>query len=335
METAERHRVEVDLHDGLVVADAGVVGERRAEHDDQVALVHEPTGDGCAAATEHTAAQRMGVADLTLGLECRGHRCPDCFGQRHYGGHVVAGAGSDDHQRPLGGGDPRNGRIEHIGGRSDRSRSDPTGGRTGGSVTRRYLHLVGQHQVRHIAFDQGRLARERHELGVVRPGLHGLAVAGDVGESGGQIEVLERAASHHLRWHLTRDGQDRRPVGLGVVQAGEQIRRAGTGDGEAGGQLAGELAVRGGGERCGPLVANSEIAQITPCLGLSQRIGEPEIRVTNHAENGLDSPVHHGLDQHVAHRARCRRIAGKRGIDAVVADLHREARGRVVERRRR
>ena len=59
-----------------------------------------------------------------------------------------------------------------------------------------------------------------------------LAVAGDIGEGGGEIGVLERAATPHLRRHLAREGQHRRTIGLGVVEPGEQIGRAGPRDAE-------------------------------------------------------------------------------------------------------
>ena len=42
MKPAEGHRIEIHLHDRLVIGDSGVVRERHSERHDQVGLVHEP-----------------------------------------------------------------------------------------------------------------------------------------------------------------------------------------------------------------------------------------------------------------------------------------------------
>ena len=51
---------------GCFGVDAGVVGERGADHEQQVGLVHEPARDRRAAAAEDAAAERMVVGDLAL-----------------------------------------------------------------------------------------------------------------------------------------------------------------------------------------------------------------------------------------------------------------------------
>ena len=81
VEAAERVGIGVDLHDRLVRRDAGVVRERRAEHDQQVGLVHEPRRDRRAAAAEHAARERVIVGDDALGLERRGDRRVQALGE--------------------------------------------------------------------------------------------------------------------------------------------------------------------------------------------------------------------------------------------------------------
>ena len=76
MEAAERHRVEVDLHDRLVGADPGVVRERHTEGDQQVALVHEPAGDRRTRASEHPARERMVVGDEARSVGLRERNKP-------------------------------------------------------------------------------------------------------------------------------------------------------------------------------------------------------------------------------------------------------------------
>ena len=88
------------------------------------------------------------------------------------------------------------------------------------------------------ALDERVLARQAHQLAVVGVALHRLRVDRDVGERGGEVEVLERAAPAHLRRHLPGDREHRRAVDLGVVETGEQVGRTRPRDREARGQLA-------------------------------------------------------------------------------------------------
>ncbi len=96
--------------------------------------------------------------------------------------------------------------------------------------------------------------------------MHRAGEGGDVGERGAEVEVLERASSHHLRRHLTGDGQRRRAVDLGVVEPGEQVGRAGPGDREAGRRTARELAERRRSERRGTLVAHADEREVAAFL---------------------------------------------------------------------
>ena len=115
---------------GLYVGDAGVVGERRAEHHEQVGLVHQPAGDRGAAAAEHAAAERVVVGDLALGLERGEHRRAE--GARPEPTtvvHVEAGAVADDDHRPPGAGEQRRAprRAAAAGGAIARSATRPVG----------------------------------------------------------------------------------------------------------------------------------------------------------------------------------------------------------------
>ena len=74
----------------------------------------------------------------------------------------------------------------------DASIGDPSVGATGRGLGRDRLHLIGQYEMRNTTSDDDVLARHRHQLGVVGPGLDGLAVAGDIGERPIEVEVLER-----------------------------------------------------------------------------------------------------------------------------------------------
>ena len=126
---------------------------------------------------------------------------------------------------PLRAGEQRDRSFDGVLGRCDRGVGEPAARRADrrGVAGRQHLHLVGQHEVRDAALHERVLAREAHQLAVVGVALHGLRVERDVGERGGEVEILERAAPAHLRRHLARDREHRRAVDLGVVEAGEQV----------------------------------------------------------------------------------------------------------------
>ena len=69
MHLAEGDGVGVDLDRRFVGRDAGVFGERCAEDEEEVGLIHDPAGDGGAAAAEDAAAERMVIGDEALGFE--------------------------------------------------------------------------------------------------------------------------------------------------------------------------------------------------------------------------------------------------------------------------
>ena len=210
----------------------------------------------------------------------------------------------------------------------ERTRCRPTGplGEPAAGVAgRERLHLVGEHEVRDAALHERVLAREAHQLGVVGVALHGLRVERDVGERGGEVEVLERAAPAHLRRHLPRDREHRRAIDLGVVETGEQVGGARARDREARGELAGELAVGRRRERGRALVADADEREVAALLGLAHRVGESEVRVADHAEHVGDAPREHRLDHDVGDRARARPLGRQRDVDPVGADLDRES----------
>src|SRR5439155_13234033 len=105
------------------------------------------------------------------------------------------------------------------------------------------------------------------EFGMVRSTVDGRGPGRHVTEHGREVDVLERAPAEDLRRDLPRDRDDRRLVELGVVQAGQQVRRTRPGDGETGGGTAGQLAVRAGRERRRALVADPDVRQLAALLG--------------------------------------------------------------------
>ena len=171
---------------GLYDGDAGVVRERRAEHDQQVGLVHEPATPPACRCGRARRTERVVVGDHALGLERGEHRARRALGERARTSSMskrapwpttITGrsAPGEQRQRPLDARPP-----------AGRSR-DRRPGRSGPTPARRragqHLHLVGQHEVGDLALDQRVLAAR----GVIssawsESAQHGLRVAGDVGE---------------------------------------------------------------------------------------------------------------------------------------------------------
>ena len=329
-EPAQRQRIGVDLDDELVRRDTGVIGERRPEHHQQVGLVHHPGCDRGARPPQRPTGQRMRVRDLAFGLEGGQHRCPQPLGERDDGRHVELRTGADNDHRSGCGGDA----VECLLQRGGRWRYPQIGHpalRTRRRLPRslQYLHFIGYHQVGDPAFEDGMFERQRHQLGVLGTGTHHLRIDRDIGKRGQQIDVLKRPLAGHRGIHIAGQRQHRCPVGLRVIESGQQIRRTRSRDPEAGRGTAGELPVCGRGERGGPFMADTEVCEFSFAFGAAHGLGDTEVGVPDHAEDRVDSPVGHRLDQHITDGS-LRVIGWRRAhVDAVVADIHRV--GRDVE----
>ena len=89
------------------------------------------------------------------------------------------------------------------------------------------------------------------------------------------------------------------PSSLASYSPVSRFVEPGPGDREAGGGTSGELAVGAGREGCGTLVADADVAQLAALLGPAQRVGEAEVGVADHPEDGVDAVRDQGLDEHV------------------------------------
>ena len=134
---------------------------------------HDATGRPAAA--EHPAPERVVVGDLTLGLERGEHRRTEVLGQGHHVVHVEPGPVTDHDHRPPGRSrwPPTAWARASAGGAVSPVGHPPRRPRRGSVAGRQHLDLVGQHQVAHPPVDQGRLAGQCGQLGVVGPGRHG------------------------------------------------------------------------------------------------------------------------------------------------------------------
>ena len=189
--------------------------------------------------------------------------------------------------------------------------------------------------MRDPALQERVLAREGHELRVIGALVHGAREHRHVGERRVQVDILEGAPTDHLRRHLTREREHGRAVDLRVVETCEQVGGTRARDREAGRELAGELPVGRRRERGRTLVPDTDERELTARLRLAHRVGETEVRVTDHPEHVGDTPRDHRLDHHVGDGARAWQLGGQPDVDAVVARLDRIRLGRVAKSRRR
>ena len=148
-------------------------------------------------------------------------------------------------------------------------------------------------------------------LGVHRPvGL--LVEDGHVLEEPQQVDLLLVVHAHEVVIRLTGDGQHRRPVHLGVVEAVEQVDRPRAAGGDADAQPPGVLGVGARVERGGLLVA--DLDEPDPVFDHPEAFHEPVDPVAGQAEDRVDSPVRQPIEQHVRrglrhHAPSCIRIA--------------------------
>ena len=187
----------------------------------------------------------------------------------------------------------------------------------------------------HIAFNQSRFACQSHQLTVVRGRLHSLRIARHISERRREVRVLKSSTTADFAGDLPAYRKHRRPIGLGVVQPGHEVGRAGTGDREASRELAGQLAVCRRGERGGSLMADPDKGKVAALLSRTHGISEAKIGVSYHPEDMGDAPVDHRFDHDVGDAQRPCHFMWKSHIHPVVANLCPVGRGRVGERSRR
>ncbi len=147
--------------------------------------------------------------------------------------------------------------------RSPRRAPDPSDPAASASPARDRLHVVGEDQVRDADVDDARSCSARViSSACFDDGSTVWLQAVDRIEGGREIDLLKRARAQHLLVDLAGQREHRGAIDLRVPEPGEQVRRPRTGDRQAGGGPAGELAVGGGRERGGALVADPDVVEL-------------------------------------------------------------------------
>ena len=324
---------------GWPCVDAGVVRERRAEHEQAVGLVHQPatrpacrcgrarrTASGWSSGTRPlalkvviTGASRCSASAIDVGSMPRGRRVPAMITGRSRAG---------EQRRPPRSSASAGGAIAQVG--------DAALGPRRGSRRARAASCTSSGKTR--------WATPRSQHGVLArrapPARRGgsacstvwlqLATAPNAPLQVDLLEGARRRAPATSTWPVSASTGARST--LRVPQAGQQVGRAGPGDRQARRGPAGELAVGRGGERGGALVADADEASARrpPRGGAARRrargwSGRPSRRraVTPHATS---------VSTITSETVRsCGASGGHADLDAVVAHLDRERSGRVAE----
>jgi hypothetical protein len=200
------------------------------------------------------------------------------------------------------------------------------------------LHVVGQDH----AGDGALVARDAHgaidevpHLARRHRGLHELV--GDVLEQRLQVHLLLVVAAHGGARLLADDGHHRLVVGLGVVQAIEQVDRARPRGGQAHAHLAGELGMRARHEGRQLFMPRLHELQRRHARERGDHAVDAVARIPEHAPHAprlqaLEDLVTHCLAAHASQlrqRVRARRQRAARGLSAPgsAAQRHRDMDG--------
>ncbi len=183
----------------------------------------------------------------------------------------------------------------------------------GRCLVRHRLHVVGEHDDRRLLPEhRGAERRVDDDTDRVRRG-DGLHVAGDVGEHALEVRLLLGERPDRCQALLPDDRDDRLVVHLRVVQAVEQVERAGARGRDADPDLAGELRVRGRHQRGDLLVRRADVLELAfAAVGLAERPVERADPVARVAEDARDAPCLDAVDDEVAHgRAHAPTVLGR------------------------
>jgi hypothetical protein len=148
-------------------------------------------------------------------------------------------------------------------------------------------------------------AGDRGTHGVVHQlvGLRGvdqqLVVHRHIGIQANQVDLLLVAGPQHRSLLHPGDGQHRRMVQLGVVEAVEQVNPARPRGGQTDPQTTGRLSVSGGHERGGLFMLDQH--ETNTVLVTTQPLHDPVDAVTGQTEDRVDSPVRQPLHQRLSH----------------------------------
>jgi hypothetical protein len=107
----------------------------------------------------------------------------------------------------------------------------------------------------------------------------------------GRVCFLERIVADQVRRHLPGQAHDRHGIHQRVGEAGDGIRRAGTGRHQHHANLAGRACIPFGGMDGGLLVPHQDVAEL---VLLEERVIERKDGAAGIPENNLDTLIHQG-----------------------------------------
>jgi len=306
---AEHVGLQVDLHaTGLTfLGQEFGIREARADHQQGVALAHQPVAGFGAEQADGTGDPRQIIGQHSLAQQRLGHPCAEFFRSRNdlLGGLQRAGPNQYRHLAPS---------VEHVGGalqvlvegdyfglavaNAGMHRAMGSGRLVVGQV----LQIVGQDDGGDPALtDRGAHSAVEQVADLFRRGCLLDEGTGHILEHRQQVELLLVVPAKRGARLLTDDGQHRLVVHARIVEAGEQVRGTRAGGSDAHAQFAGELGVGAGHERGHFFVAGLD--ELDLAVGPAQGTEHAIDAIAGVAKDAPHPPLIQALHQKVAYRA--------------------------------
>ena len=173
-----------------------------------------------------------------------------------------------------------------------------------GTFCARGNDVLRQRQVSDAAAGVSGGDRLMHDMRRLRRRGHGFRIERHVAEQQIRLSRLDVVDAAELPRHVARQGQDRRVVARGFVEAGDQMCAAGAGGSGADGEPSGQLGLTRGGQRRPLLVADADpFNRAAPNC-----VGEGIERVANETEDMPDADLLKRSNQHIRNRSRHPRL---------------------------
>ena len=101
-----------------------------------------------------------------------------------------------------------------------------------------------------------------------------------------RVGLLEVSAANFIAWDLCRDGEDRNPAAVTIVESVDQVQISGTAAPGADRQSAGEMGIRARGKGCRFFMPQMNPIEL---FGCSNRVGNAIERIAGDTVNPPDS----------------------------------------------
>ena len=146
--------------------------------------------------------------------------------------------------------------------------------------------------------------------------------------------LLKRSRTELGCWYLAGNGKEGSPRDARIPHPCVEIGCARSSNSEADRGSSRELSIRRGSKGCSALMSDADELQISCELRGSKGVGEPEVRVADHAEHSVNSAIYESVD-HLRHQRLVVFLRFDNGdVDTVIAQIDLVGGDLVIERSR-